>query len=221
MNIVSKEDLVSKALQEYAAFRSSYPGTPPPKENATVAESLREYATLLLANRGAVTFWQGRTLDRAYRGCSGIPVDDEVWGEWEASIRKLDWITQDEMVYVQYDDDHCGHGYPKEEASPRSPIASSTLPKSVPLAERAVKAIRTQNQLYGLASKLLRHRGELEDFVHEQFPRLYNKQDFGQFSYATGLNTLVRDVESDRLILTFVERYPSLVERHLDDTKAP
>lgn len=76
MKLVKAEDLVAKALRQYAAqllHRQSLSFTVPVEE--------------------------ARDLDRALRACKGISDIDVVWMKWSYIGKPLGWITTDELHF--------------------------------------------------------------------------------------------------------------------------
>lgn len=63
-----------------------------------------------------------------------------------------------------------------------------------------------------LASATLRHRGELEDFVYDNFPEVY-RGFWERMSLETGVRILVDGVDPHRLVSALARHYPLRVEQ--------
>lgn len=72
------------------------------KPEDLVAKALRQYAAQLLHRQSlgfVVPIEEARALDRALRSCKGIEDIDSVWMEWRYIGEPLGWITTAEMHY--------------------------------------------------------------------------------------------------------------------------
>lgn len=222
-----QDPFVARALGLYAAFRWKHK-IPAPWKGKSSADLLLGYADLLLENYETVPFEEGCALDRALHVCRGIDRTHEVWKDWEDSCWKLGWRTADEMEYDAVTDRFI---YPKE-CLPRVEGPSSVPQQAAPptretqapsLEDRVRNAVVTENpkltmeRVDRLTRFVLRHRGELEDFVYGEFQALYQKHKFESLSYDGGVRTLVEGVQADILTRAFVKCFPSTVESHLED----
>jgi len=92
-------------------------------------------------------------------------------------------------------------------------------PEETPPSERvvdvALEHFRGRQGAESLARAALSHRGELEDFVHENFPRVH-EQYWERIPYDAGIRLLVESEEPAKVVRTLADTFPSTVRSVID-----